>query len=85
MSIDVVCRIGDGVGGPEVFLSKNYTVNVCHNAVRQAYPDANGATMTNPCDNGCSCYAEFNMTGWGIYLGWGSKTFQSCMFLKGNH
>ena len=79
MSIDVVCRIGDGVGGPEVFLSKNYTVNVCHNAVRQAYPDANGATMTNPCDNGCSCYAEFNMTGWG------SKTFQSCMFLKGNH
>ena len=78
LSIDVVCKIGDGIGRSEIFLSLNRTINNCYRRVKQLYPDANGMTMSNPCFNGCACLAEFNMTGWS------GKSHQSCMFLKGN-
>ena len=75
---DAVCKIGDGIGGSEIIISRNRTINQCYKRVKQLYPNANGITMGNPCLNGCACFAEFNMTGWS------GTSHQSCMFLKGN-
>ena len=72
---DLDCRIGDGNGASETGLGL-YTYQECIDEVRKQHPDANGATMENPCPNKCRCYAEFDMTDWS-----GTK-WQSCM-LKG--
>ena len=77
------CRIGDGTGasGSEIELSGTYTRQGCIDAVRRDYPDANGLTMTNPCDDDqCECFAEINMDDWISDRTW----WQACQFLEGN-
>ena len=70
-----MCKIGDGIGGSEKKLPGSYTIQQCIDAVRLQYPNANGATRTEPCPNECECYAEFGMTGWNRDQYW-----QSCIF-----
>ena len=55
------CKIGDGTGGSEIELEGLHTTQECITAVKELYPQANGATMPNPCPDECSCYAEFDM------------------------
>ena len=69
------CQIGDGVGGSEKKLKGSHTIQQCIDAVRLQYPNANGATSTEPCPNECECYAEFGMSEWNSDQSW-----QSCMF-----
>ena len=43
-------------------------------------PNANGATMSNPCDDDtCRCFAEINMDDW-LY---DRTSYESCQFLEG--
>ena len=72
---DDLCKIGDGIGGSEEKLPGSYTIQKCIDAVRLQYPNANGATSTEPCPNECECYAEFGMSEWNSDQSW-----QSCMF-----
>ena len=74
------CKIGDGTGGSEIELEGLHTTQECITAVKELYPQANGATMPNPCPDECSCYAEFDMKKWN-----NSKSWQSCIFKEGNH
>ena len=69
------CRTGDGESGREVYLGE-YTDQECIDAVKKNHPKANGATSSKPCNDKCSCYAEFEMTGWLV----GSTGWQSCMW-----
>ena len=68
------CPLGDGVGGYEIYIYGQFTVEGCIVAVKEQYPSANGATMEAGCTDTCSCYAEFGMTDWS------GSTWQSCMF-----
>ena len=78
---DMICKIGDGVGPSESKLEGSYTIQECINAVKESYPNANGATISSPCKEGtCKCYAEFGMTGWNFER----TDYQSCMFKEGN-
>ena len=76
------CRIGDGTGASasEIEIIGNFTKQECIDAVRRDYPNANGATMSNPCDDDtCRCFAEINMDDW-LY---DRTSYQSCQFLEG--
>ena len=47
--ISGVCKKGDGIGGEEKLLGKANTMEECIDKVKEANPDANGATMVHPC------------------------------------
>ena len=83
---DTDCRSGDGVGGSqvEVDVSGTFTKEKCIIAVKEEYPNANGATFESETDcedaglqDECECYANFEMESWND-----SGYYESCMFIE---
>ena len=71
---EVDCRKGDGLGGTEVLLNGNYTIQKCVSEVKKQHPTANGASVNIDCSNNCSCWAEFGMDRWS------GSNYQACLF-----
>ena len=74
-------KVGDGFGDANyhAYVGK-HTIEECLAKVKAKYPKANGMTVSNPCENECACYAEFNMSKWSTRTSW-----QACIFKSGNH
>merc|ERR1712098_69146 len=66
------CQDGDGAGGTEAWVGY-LTKEDCIETVRKT--DANGITISNPCDGECECLAEFGMT---YRLNVNGQDYQTC-------
>ena len=66
-------KYGDGTGGSDERVGSYSSADACARAVRQTYPQANGATYGGA--GGTQCFAEIGMSGFRRFESW-----RTCLF-----